>query len=132
MPEYLIPKPQTYQNQNISHTYTNIRSLVRHTGRLKYIFDMVLHFDLIVLWYPNCYLVSPFFMHSEYKKIILTFAFTTTVLLSLNCLKFANKNKILQFRNFHWLTKITHILDGGVYLERHKRVFNISTLVSSP
>ena len=75
--------------------------------------------DLTVLWYPDYYLVSPFFMHSEYKKDhTYLFAFTTTVLLSLNYLKFANKNKILPFRNFDWLMKITRMLDGGVYLER--------------
>ena len=57
-------------------------------------------------------------MHSEYKKDhTYLLAFTTTVLLSLNYLKFANKNKILPFRNFDWLMKITYILDGGVYLE---------------
>ena len=58
-------------------------------------------------------------MHSEYKKDH-TYppAFTTTELLSLNYLEFANKNKIRPFRNFDWLTKITGILDGGVYLER--------------
>ena len=58
-------------------------------------------------------------MHSEYKKDhTYLLAFTTAVLLSLNYLKFENKNKILQFRNFDWLTKITRILDGSVYLER--------------
>ena len=35
-------------------------------------------------------------LHSEYYLL----AFVTTVLLSLNYLKFANKNKILPFRNF--------------------------------
>ena len=80
---------------------------------------MTPYFDLTVLWYPNYYLVSPFFMHLEYKKDhTYLLAFTTTVLLSLNYLKFANKSKILPFRNFDWLTKITRILDGGVYLER--------------
>ena len=58
-------------------------------------------------------------MHLEYKKDhTYLLAFTTTVLLSLNYLKFANKNKILPFRNFDWLTKIACILDGGLYLER--------------
>ena len=58
-------------------------------------------------------------MHLKYKKDhTYLLAFTTTVLLSLNYLKFANKSKILPFRNFDWLTKITRILDGGVYLER--------------
>ena len=80
---------------------------------------MTPYFDLTVLWYPNYYLVSPFFINSEYKRDhTYLFAFTTTVLLNLNYLKFANKSKILPFRNFHWLMKITHILDGGVYLER--------------
>ena len=80
---------------------------------------MTPYFDLTVLWYPNYYLVSPFFMHSEYKKDhTYLLAFTTTVLLILNYLKFANKNKILPSRNFDWLTEITRILDGGVYLER--------------
>ena len=58
-------------------------------------------------------------MYSEYKKDHTYLrGFITTVLLSLNCLKLANKNKTLPFRNFDWLTKITRILDGGVYLER--------------
>ena len=26
--------------------------------------------------------------------------------------------KYFHFRNFDWLTKITHIVDGGVYLKR--------------
>ena len=58
-------------------------------------------------------------LHSKYKtdRTYLV-AFTTTVLLSPNYLKFANKTKILPFRNFDWLTKITRILDGGVYLGR--------------
>ena len=80
---------------------------------------MTPYFDLTVLWYPNYCLVSPFFMHSEHKKDHTDLlAFTTTVLLSLNYLKFTNKNKILPFKNFDWLTKITRILDEGVYLER--------------
>ena len=80
---------------------------------------MNLYFDLTILWQSNYYLVSPFFIHSEYKKDhIYLLAITTTVLLGLNYLKFANKNKILPFRNFDWLTKITRILDVGVYLER--------------
>ena len=29
---------------------------------------------------------------------------------------------------FDWLTKITHIIDGGVYLKRPKRLFDISVL----
>ena len=58
-------------------------------------------------------------MHLEYKKDhTYLLAFTTTVLLSLNYLKFANKNKILPFRNFDYLTKIARILDEGLYLER--------------
>ena len=79
---------------------------------------MTPYFDLTALWYPDYYLVSPFSMHSEHKKDhTYPFAFTTTVLLSLNYLKFANKNKILPFRNFDWLMKITCIIDGGVYLK---------------
>ena len=105
----------------VFHTYTHIRSLARHTCSLKYVFYKLRDpfFDLTVLWYPNFFLVSPFFMHSEYKKdhTYLLF-FTTTVLLSFNYLKFANKNKILPFRNFDWLRKTTRILEGGVYLER--------------
>ena len=61
------------------------------------------------------------FIHSEYKKYnpyLLTV--TTTVLLIVNYLKFANKSKILPFRNFDWLTKTTRVLDEGVYLERLK------------
>ena len=78
---------------------------------------MTPYFDLTVLWYPNYYLVSPFFMHSEYKKDHThLLVFNTTVLLSY--LKFANKSKILPFRNFDWLMKIIPTLDGGVYLER--------------
>ena len=60
-------------------------------------------------------------MHFEYKKdhtYLLAFTTTGTVLLSLNYLKFANKQKILPFRNFERLAKITRILDGGVYLKR--------------
>ena len=34
-------------------------------------------------------------------------------------------------RKFDWLTKITHIVDGGVYLKRSKRLFDISILVLS-
>ena len=80
---------------------------------------MTPYFDLTVLWYPNYYLVSSFFMYLECKKDhTYLLAFTTTVLLNLNYLKFANKNNILPFRNFDWLTKITRILDRGVYLER--------------
>ena len=69
-------------------------------------------------------------MHSEYKiNHTYLIAFTSIVLLGFIYLKFANKNKILPFKNFDWLTKISRILDGGVYLERLKRVLNISTLV---
>ena len=57
---------------------------------------MTPYLDLTVLWYPDYCLMSPFFLHSEYYLL----AFTTTVLLSLNYLKFANKNKIIPFRNF--------------------------------
>ena len=32
---------------------------------------------------------------------------------------------------FDWLTKITHIVDWGVYLKRPKRLFDISILVLS-
>ena len=75
------------------------------------------YFDLTVLWYPSYYLVSLLFMHAEYKKDhTCLLAFNATVLLSLNYLKFANKNKIIPFKNFEWLTKITLILDGDVYL----------------
>ena len=70
-------------------------------------------------------------MHSEYKKDhTYLLAFITTVLLSLNYLIFANKNKVLPFKNFDWLTKIKRILGGDVY-RKTKRVFNISTLVLS-
>ena len=80
---------------------------------------MTPYVDLTVLLCPNHYLVSPFFMYSQYKTDhTYSVAFTTTVLLSLNYLEFANKIKILPFRNFDWLTKITRILDWGVYLER--------------
>ena len=80
---------------------------------------MTPYVDLAVLWYPNYFLISPVFMHSKYKKDhTYLLAFTTTVVLSLNHLKFANKNKILPVRNFDWLTKITRIFGGGVYLER--------------
>ena len=52
-------------------------------------------------------------MHSEYKKDhTYMLSFTTTVLLNLNYLKLANKNKLLSFENFDWLRKITRILDG--------------------
>ena len=64
-------------------------------------------------------LVSSFFINSKYKKDpIYLLAFTTAALLCLNYLKFANKIEILPFRNFDWLTRITYILDGGVYLKR--------------
>ena len=80
---------------------------------------MTPYFDLAVLWYPNYYLVSQFFMHSKYKKDHThLLVFNTTVLLNLSYLKFANKSKILPFRNFDCLTKIIPTLDGGVYLER--------------
>ena len=71
-------------------------------------------------------------MHSEYKNDHTYFlAFTVTVLL--NYLKFAKKKKKnFYFRNFDWLTKITHILDRCVYLKRPKRLFEISNLVLSP
>ena len=79
---------------------------------------MTPYFDLTVLWYPNYYLVSPFFIHLEYKENhTYLLAFTITLLLCLNYLKVSNKNKILPFKNFDWLTKITRILDRGVYLE---------------
>ena len=78
-----------------------------------------------ILFRPDSFMVpkllpnQSIFMHSEYKKDhTYLLAFNTTVLFSLNYLKFANKNKIFPFRNFHWLAKITCILDGGVYLER--------------
>ena len=80
---------------------------------------MTPYFDLTVFWYPIYYLVSPFFIHLKYKKDhIHLLPFTITVVLSHNHLKFANKKKILPFTNFDWLTKITRIFDGGVYLER--------------
>ena len=80
---------------------------------------MIPYFDLTVSWYPNHYLVGSCFMHFKYKKDhTYLLAFTTTVILSLNYLKFANKNKIHPFRNFDWLTEITRVLDGGVYLKR--------------
>ena len=52
------------------------------------------------------------------KDYIYLLAFTTTVLFSLNYLKFANKNKIILFRNFDLLTKTTGVFDGGACLER--------------
>ena len=81
---------------------------------------MTPYFDLTVLWYPNYYLVSQILMHSEYKKDhTYLLACTTTVLLNfITYLKFANKNKIIPFRNFDWLTKITRILHRGVYFQR--------------
>ena len=57
-----------------------------------------------------------FYTFGIQKRSYLPAVFTKTVLLSLNFLKFANKNKILPFINFDWLTKITGIHDGGGYL----------------
>ena len=59
-------------------------------------------------------------MHLEHKKShTYLFAFTTTMLLILLIIfKFGNKNKILPFRNFAWITKIASILDVVLYLER--------------
>ena len=86
---------------------------------------MTPYFGLTVLWHPNYYLVRPFFMHLEYKKDhTYLLVFTTNVLLSLNYLKFENKNNIILFRNFDWLTKISRILDGGFYSESIKYFYS--------
>ena len=70
-------------------------------------------------------------MHLEYKNDN-TYFLTFTATVFLNYLKFANKTKkYFHFRNFDWLTKITHLVDGGVYLKRPKRLFDISILVLS-
>ena len=106
----------------VFHTYTHTSDLwlvILAVWNMYLTCYMIPYFDLTVLSYPNYFLVCPFFMHLEYiKDYTYLLAFTTTVLLSLNYLKFANKSKILPFRSFHWLTKITLILDRGVYLER--------------
>ena len=60
---------------------------------------------------------SIFLFIQNIKRSYYLLAFTTTVVLSLNYLKFANKSKIIPFRKSDWLTKITQILDGDVYLE---------------
>ena len=127
----------TYQNKVFhTHTYiaTHIRTLACHTRILIYpvYFTCCLtpYFDMRVLWYPNCYLVSPFFLHLEYKNG------HTCLLLPL--LHFSiiwnsqTKIKYDHFRNFDWLRKITHILDRGVYLKIPKQLFDISILVLSP
>ena len=70
-----------------------------------------------VLWYPKYYLVSPLFMHSEYKKDhTYLLALTTTVLLNLNYLKFGNK--ILPFRKFHYLFLIYGLKKQGAVFDK--------------
>ena len=111
-----------------THIATHIRDLACHTRIWNiYFTHCILHMyftpysDMTVLWYPNCCLVSWFFMHSEYKNgHTYLLPFTATALL--NFLKFANKTKYLHFRNFDWLIKIHHILDECVYLKRPKRL----------
>ena len=106
------------KSKYFAHLYT---SGSRHIFSLKYEFYMLIltpYFDVTVLWYLNCYLFSPFFLFIQnIKRSYYLLAFTTTVVLSLNYLKFANKSKIIPFRKSDWLTKITRILDGDVYLE---------------
>ena len=48
-------------------------------------------------------------------------------------LNLQTKTKYLQniLETFDWLTKITHIVDGGVYLKRPKRLLDISVVVLS-
>ena len=70
--------------------------------------------------------LSPFFVHSEYKDDHTYFlAFTGTFLF--NYLKFANKKiEYLHFRNFDWLTKIAHILDGdGCLLKKIETIISV-------
>ena len=59
-----------------------------------------------------------------------TYFLTFSAIAFLNYSKFANKNKILPFQKLlrGW-QKITHIVDGGVYLKNPKGLFDISILV---
>ena len=63
-------------------------------------------------------------MHLEYKNDHTYFVpFTTPLLYFSTIWNSQTKTKYSHFRNFDWLTKITHIVDGGVYLKRPKRFF---------
>ena len=82
-------------------------------------------------WYPNCYLVSPGFLCIwNINMIILT---CLPLLLLYFSVIWNSQTKAIycRFRNFDWLTKITHILDGDVDLKRPKRLRDISFLVLS-
>ena len=128
----MIPRLLTYQNK-IFHTHiaAHIRTLACHTRSSKYGFYL-LHDPL--LW-TDSFLISKLlpsqsiFMHLEYKN--------DHTCLPLPLLYFSiiwnsqTKTKYFHFRNFDWLTKITDIVDGCVYLKRPKRLFDISILVLS-
>ena len=51
----------SYTHRNFGLLYLNSKICILHKHFTTY-------FDLIVSWYSNCYLASPFFMHLEYKN----------------------------------------------------------------
>ena len=115
----------SYTHRNFGLLYLKSKICILH----KY---FTTYFDLIVSWYSNCYLVSPFFMHSEYKNnhtyLLLCTRYCASQFLNLNS---QTKTKYFHFTKFHWLTKITHIFDGSIYLKRAKQLFDISIVLLS-
>ena len=82
----------SYTHRNFGLLYLKSKICILH----KY---FTTYFDLIVSWYSNCYLVSPFFMHLEYKNNHTYFLLcTATVLLnfSISIRKQKQNTSILQ------------------------------------
>ena len=71
------------------------------------------------------------FMHFEYKNVHTYFlAFAATAFLKLFEIR-KEKQNISILESFDWLTKITHVVGGSVYLKRPKQLFDISIFVLS-
>ena len=114
-----IIDPQKW-NKFHTHITTHIGTLACHTRSRKYAFYMLI--AKLLASQPI------FYAFWKIKMIILTF-------LPLPLLHFSiiwnaqTKTKYFHFRNFDWLMKITHIVDGGAYLKTPKLLIDISILV---
>ena len=100
----------THQNFSLSHSQSEI---------------CILHADIQVA------ILSVHFLCIWNIKMIIRTSFPLPLLYFSIIWNSQTKTKYFHFRNFGWLTKITHIAEEGVYLKRPKRLFDIYGLVLS-
>ena len=88
--------------------------------------------DLTVLWYPNCYLVTPFLCIRNIRKIILTcLPLPLLYYLLLIIWNLQTKTKYFHLEILNGWRKLLVYLAGVFTKKDLERLFNISTLVLS-